>query len=298
MNTLALATLLGMGVGLGATSILAGTRPTRTRLSDALEALGAGVTSAGSLPQAVPTRPTRERLGDGVGALAARWGMTTPVKDLALLNVSAASFWMERATSALVGLALPLVLSVMWFLITGSPVPLMLPAGLSLALAALFWIKVERDLAARAARARREMAVAAVAYLRLVAIRRLGSAGVTTAMESAAGVSQAWMFQRILEALMLARVSGLTPWDALRQLADRLALPELNEIADITSQAGQGAAIASHLSARAVSMRDRQLNAMVNATGTRTTLMSGPMFAMTSTLVIALMVPALASLLS
>lgn len=298
MNLVAASTLIGMSFGLGLTLILAGVRPTRTRLSDALEALGAGVTSAGTLPVSGAHRSAGQRFGDGVGAQAARWGMQTPTKDLALLGVSVSTYWAQRALSALLGLAVPLLVSAVWFLVAGRALPLVVPAWLGLMSAAALWFLAAHNISSRAARARREMSVAAVAYLRLVAIRRLASTGVSTAMESAAQVSQAWMFRRVHEALMLARISGISPWEALHQLGDRLDLHELHEIADITSQAGQGAAIASNLTARAASLRDRQLNDLVAAAGTRTTMMTGPLVLMAVTFIAALLVPAAAAILN
>ena len=66
-------------------------------------------------------------------------------------------------------------------------------------------------------------------------------------MEAAAGIGDTWVFTRIGEELARSRRSGVPPWDALRTLADDLALPELDDFADIMRLSGEeGAAVYDH----------------------------------------------------
>ncbi len=63
------------------------------------------------------------------------------------------------------------------------------------------------------------------------------------------------------------------PWDSLHGLADELAVPELDDLADIMQQSGQdGAQIYNNLRARAAALRSAMLSAEVgkaNATSER-----------------------------
>lgn len=294
MSTTMMWMLLGMLGGLGVTLVAAGLLPTRTRLSDALEALSAGVTSAGTLPSPQVYRSRQERLGESIGATASSLGMRAPTRDLMLLEIPTAQFWAEKTLYALIGLGMPMLYLLLGALmgLPLSPIPLM---GGLIAAAAL-WLLPDLTIRRRAARTRWEMSVAVVSYLRLVAIKRLGAAAVTTSMEHSAMASPSWMFARIRQALQLARLSGIPPWEGLHQLADRLGLPELHEVADVTAQSAHGGAIAGALTARATSLRDRQLNATVARAGDVTTMMVGPLAVLAVTFMAALFIPAVVTL--
>lgn len=288
--------VLGMTLGLGVMLVVAGLRPTRTRLSDALESLSVGVTSAGTLPTPPAVQSRSERAGNAIESLAASAGLSAPTQDLELLGIPTAQWWAEKAIYALVGLCMPVLYLLLGALlgIPFSPLPLL--AGVVLAV--VCWMLPDSQVRKKATRMRWEMSVAVVSYLRLVAIRRLGAAAVTTAMEASARVSSSWMFTRISRALLQARLSGHAPWEGLHDLADDLALPELHEVADVTSQSVQGGAIATALTARASSLRDRQLNASIARAGDVTTLMVGPLALLAMTFLIALFIPAAATLIA
>ena len=80
-------------------------------------------------------------------------------------------------------------------------------------------------------------------------------------MEAAATIGDSWVFTRLSEELARTRWSGLTPWEALRSLADELGLPELDDLADIMRLSGEeGAQVYASLRARSAAMRTAMLN--------------------------------------
>ena len=109
--------------------------------------------------------------------------------------------------------------------------------------------------------ARAEFARALGAYIDLVALERHNGAGPRQAMEAAAAIGDSWVFRRLSEELARTRWSGLTPWEALRSLADELGLPELDDLADIMRLSGEeGAQVYASLRARSAAMRTAMLN--------------------------------------
>ncbi|HNV15470.1 MAG TPA: type II secretion system F family protein, partial [Dermatophilaceae bacterium] len=73
-------------------------------------------------------------------------------------------------------------------------------------------------------------------------------------------VSTYWGMSRIREKLRNARLQGVTPWSALGELGQELAIDELRDLASaLTLVAEDGAKVRDSLFARASSMRQREL---------------------------------------
>ena len=69
-------------------------------------------------------------------------------------------------------------------------------------------------------------------------------------------------FRRISEALARSRFSGQQPWDALHDLANQLAVPDLDDLADIMRLCGEeGAQVYDALRAKAEASRNALLAA-------------------------------------
>jgi hypothetical protein len=203
-----------------------------------------------------------ESLGTWLAAKAATIpGVKIPRRDLDLLNRSVEKFMLTKVALVLLGLFVPAYLTVMTALI-GVSLPFVLPAVFGLALGGYLWFLPDLDIKAKAHRARLEFGHAADAYLDLVALKRIGEAGTTEALEQAAQLGHGWAFERLQSALLEARLNNAPPWDGLRELADRLDLPDLNDVADIGRLSGtEGARIYATLRARAKSVRTRLLTA-------------------------------------
>jgi len=120
----------------------------------------------------------------------------------------------------------------------------------------VLFVVPDLEVARKAATAREEFARATSAYLDLTALERAAGAGATQSLEQAATVGDSWVFVRLREQLIRARLSGTPPWDSLHDLADELALPELSDLADIMRLSGEeGAAVADTLRARSRGLR-------------------------------------------
>lgn len=198
--------------------------------------------------------------------------------------------WTQKISCIAIGLLIPSV-ALVPAAILGISVPFAIPTGVGLVIAAVMWLTPDAWVRTEAARARADFASAAVSYLRLVAIKRLGGRGVVESLTSASRLSDAWMFLRIREELALADMAGLTPWDALGRVADEIAVPELREIADVARLSESGSAISENMLARAASMRDRILSREHTAATAATTSLSVPLAALLYVFVAALLYP-------
>jgi tight adherence protein C len=121
------------------------------------------------------------------------------------------------------------------------------PAGVCLPIAALL---------SRARDRRRHFRIVIGSFVDLVVLSLAGGVGIEGALFAASQVSADWAAKRMARALSKARDSGQSPWVALGQLGDEIAVPELVELSTTLELAGtEGARIRQSLSARAVSLR-------------------------------------------
>ena len=229
--------------------------------------------------RAPPTTPVAPS-GVGTGERVGRWAIhrlpvawiRVPTKDLAVLRKSPASFYGDKLTFAVVAVvAMPLLA---WLFTLSIPMLPMVTVGATLAAAVLAWFIPDLDVRRDAAKARTEVARALAAYTDLVALeRRGGGSGSRQAMEVAAEIGDSWPFRRISEALARSRFSGQQPWDALHDLANQLAVPDLDDLADIMRLCGEeGAQVYDSLRAKAQASRNALLaadQAEANAAGER-----------------------------
>jgi Flp pilus assembly protein TadB len=97
-------------------------------------------------------------------------------------------------------------------------------------------------------------------FLDLVAMNLAGGRGVPEALQAATAISDGWAMVRIRDALEAARLQGTTPWTALGALGDELEIDELRDLAAaLALVAEDGAKVRDSLTARASSMRRREL---------------------------------------
>jgi len=274
---LELAVLAGALIALGLVLLVVRLLPVEPDLA---EALGRLTPSTARPDVAGPEAPSTgtERLGLwAMRALPSGLWVRTPTRELALLRISAARFYGEKLTFALLGLTIPPLLA-SFFAIIGLRFPIVIPAGASAALAAVMFFIPNYNAIDDAKKSRLEFSRALGAYIDLVALERNSGSGARQAMEAAAAVGDSWVFTRLSEELARSRWSGLPPWDALHTLSEELGLPELDDFADIMRLSGeQGASVYSNLRARSTAMRTAILNdelADANAVGERMTIPS------------------------
>lgn len=115
-------------------------------------------------------------------------------------------------------------------------------------------------------------------YLDLVNVLLAGGAGTETALIAAADAGDGWSFAEIRSALTRARSSRRSPWIELSTLGATYNIPELAEVAGSVQLAGEhGARIRLSLSARADSLRNRQMGEIEAQAQSATERMGIPM---------------------
>jgi Flp pilus assembly protein TadB len=264
--------LLGALAGAGLTLVVAQLVPAQPDLGAALGRLS----QQRRPPPELDGKGPRDRLGRVVLAHAGTLpGLRPPVRELAIVRIQPHEWLGEKVLLAVVGLAFPPVLTAVLDIL-GVPLPWVIPAFVSLALGALFFVLPSLTLRERAASAREDFARAVGAYIELVALERLAGAGTSQALENAAQVGSSWVFERIREELLRSRLSGTAPWESLSGLAEELGVPELGDLSDIMRLAGEeGAQVYEALRARGRSLRTTMLTreqARANAASERMVL--------------------------
>ncbi len=243
---LTLAVVGGAAVGLGLFLVVREALPAAPALGPALRRLhqppGTGRAATGRGP-------------DWIGGFA-RW-LRPPHRQLALLDRTPEQYALSLLLSALVGLATPTFLGAVLFL-GGVSVPLAVPLLGSLGMAFVAALIAHRSVLTRADAARDEFRQAVCTYLDLVALQLSAAHGPVQALERAAAVCDGWVFDRIRESLRIAQMQMHSPWDELRELADRIGIPELGDVGAIMRSSGsEGAQVHDTLRSRADSLRDQ-----------------------------------------
>ncbi|WP_320067475.1 type II secretion system F family protein [Micromonospora sp. RTGN7] len=238
----------GAAVGLGVFLVVREALPAAPALGPALRRLhqppgaGRGVAGGGRGP-------------DWIGGFA-RW-LRPPHRQLALIDRTPEQYALSLLLSALIGLATPALTGAVLFL-GGVSVPVVVPLLGSLGMALLAALVAHRSVLTRADNARDEFRQAVCTYLDLVALQLSAAHGPVQALERAAAVCDGWVFDRIRESLRIAQMQMHSPWDELRELADKIGIPELGDVGAIMSASGsEGAQVHETLRSRADSLRDQ-----------------------------------------
>ncbi|MFI7433424.1 type II secretion system F family protein [Micromonospora haikouensis] len=243
---LTLAVVGGAAVGLGLFLVVREALPAAPALGPALRRL--------HQPPGTGRAATGRRL-DWIGGFA-RW-LRPPHRQLALLDRTPEQYALSLLLSALVGLVTPTFLGAVLFL-GGVSVPLAVPLLGSLGMAFVAALIAHRSVLTRADAARDEFRQAVCTYLDLVALQLSAAHGPVQALERAAAVCDGWVFDRIRESLRIAQMQMHSPWDELRELADRIGIPELGDVGAIMRSSGsEGAQVHDTLRSRADSLRDQ-----------------------------------------
>jgi Flp pilus assembly protein TadB len=107
---------------------------------------------------------------------------------------------------------------------------------------------------------RNELRRALSCYVDLVSMSLAGGRGVPEALPAAARIGTGWAFGLLRSTVDRARLVGETPWAALAELGLRIDMPELQDLGGaLLLVADDGAKVRASLSARAATMRRRQL---------------------------------------
>lgn len=202
-----------------------------------------------------------DRLGDRLETTAAErgWRLGRVRKDLAVLNRSVGAFLASKVVTGLVLFLLaPAVYSTLR--LAGIPLPGGAPLVAAVAFGAFGFFLPDLALSGEAARRRRDFRRVVGVFLDLVAMNLAGGRGLPEALLAASTISNHWAVVRIRQALANARLMGSTPWQALGELGDDLGVEELRDLAGALGLAADdGAKIRSSLSARAATLRRKEM---------------------------------------
>jgi len=248
--------------------------------------------------QAPPKRLARLRdeLGTSVNEFYIRqgWQIRSLRADLAILDRSVEQFLATKLLLAAFGVIFgPFVFAA--FSIIGLHLAPTIPVWLALLFGAVFFLLPDLEVKSQAAEKRRDFRRVLGAYLDLVAMNLAGGRGLPEALMAAAEVSDGWALRRIRDALTDARVTGISQWNALSQLGDALDIDELKDLgAALALVAEDGAKVRESLSARAETMRHRELSEIEGAAGAKSQSMLVAQMLLCAGFMVFLLYPAMA----
>lgn len=208
------------------------------------------------------TEPMRvRRIGATVRAFLELRGWNLPAgvrADLAVMGRSIETHLGMSVLAGVAGIFAPSIMLAPAVLMMGtSPtVPLWLAAVGGLG----GFVLTTAQLSTQAKDRRRDFRHVVSAFLDLVSMNLAGGRGVPEALVAAAGLSDGWAMVRIRDTMESARLQGVTPWAALGDLGEEMAIKELRDLAAaLALVAEDGAKVRDSLSARAASMRQQEL---------------------------------------
>jgi tight adherence protein C len=205
--------------------------------------------------------PRMRRVGARIGDALETQGYGLPRSlevDLGMVGQSREIFLARTAGAALLGAVLPNAVLIPWALLglVGFAVPLWLVLIGALVGALVPYSRLRTE-AEEKRRAFRHMVSA---FLDLVSMNLAGGRGVPEALQAASAISDSWGMVRIRDTLEAAKLQGITPWAALGQLGEEVDVDELRDLsAALALVAEDGAKVRESLTARASSMRHREL---------------------------------------
>jgi tight adherence protein C len=182
--------------------------------------------------------------------------------------------------------------------VAGAPIPAAIPAIGALAFGAFGFFLPDLALRSEANARRRDFRRSVGVFLDLVAMNLAGGRGLPEALLAAASVGDHWSMIRIRQALANARLYGTTPWAALGALGEEINVEELKELSGaLVLAADDGAKIRSSLSARAATLRRRELTQAEGEEGEKSQSMLVAQMLISTAFLLFLGFPAVAQLL-
>jgi tight adherence protein C len=200
-------------------------------------------------------------LSDRLEVIAAErgWDLGRQRADLALMGRTRGT---HLAMKVATGFGLFLLAPFVWttMKVAGVPLPSAIPAAAAIVFATFGFFLPDVALRSEATARRRDFRRSVGVFLDLVAMNLAGGRGLPEALLAAASVGDHWSMIRIRQALANARLYGTTPWAALGALGQEINVEELKELSGaLVLAADDGAKIRSSLSARAATLRRREL---------------------------------------
>ena len=183
-----------------------------------------------------------------------RGRLRIPQRELALIGYSHRAVRHREGRLRGGRAAVPARVLLLLALTSGSTSGIIIPSAVGLVLAVLFFFLVDVSIRQQAAEAREEFSRHVAVYLDLIALELAASRGPTEALERAAAVGGGWVSPRIRETLENSRLRLEPPWEGLEQVAAEIGVPDLGDVGDIMTLAGdEGAQVYDTLRSRAES---------------------------------------------
>jgi tight adherence protein C len=264
MSTSAL--VAGAVTGLALFLLIFALMPRRVSLAKRIAEFDAGrAASRAARPVHYPGDGNESAISMRVGAALAKfcaeqgWQFRSLRSSLALVGKSFENYLANKILLGVFGLIFPpLVLAGLSF--AGFHLPVVVPVWAGLLFAVFFFFLPDLELRQQVSKRRRDFRHAIGAFLDLVAMNLSGGRGVPEALMAASEIGDGWAFWRIRDALGNARITGQTPWQALGMLGDQVQVNELKDLsAALSLVAEDGAKVRESLTARAASLRRREI---------------------------------------
>lgn len=269
---------LGLGFGASAFLLFRALFPAPPPLGDALAALRPATGTTGPPGVEGPLQGWRERTGAALLAAFEARGFSPGRRraDLRVLGRTVERHVLDKAVAAAALATLSLAAGTVASLAGLSVTPAFLGV-VFVVLGVLGFLAPDLTLHSEAERRRREFRFALTHYLEVAVVVLAAGGGVETALYEAADAGDGWPHRELRRTLGSCRLSGTSPWDALWDLADELAVPQLSELAASMSLAGEhGAKVRASLADYAATLRDDQLAEVTEAANVATETMSVP----------------------
>jgi hypothetical protein len=221
----------GLGLFLFAFALI----PRRISLARQVAAFDAGrpaAVRAGSRPGLDAESDFSRWLGTALAKFCAEqgWEFRSLRSSLALVDKSFENYLASKVLMAILGLLFaPILLFALTF--SGLHLTFIVPVWTGLVLAAVFFLLPDLELRQKVEQRRRDFRHAIGAFLDLVAMNLSGGRGVPEALLAASEIGTGWAMWRIREALVNARITGHTPWQALGALGEEIRVDELRDLA-------------------------------------------------------------------
>jgi tight adherence protein C len=270
-----IAVVTGSVVGLGLFLLAVALIPRRASLARQVAAFDAN-RSMRSTPQ--PTRAPDDKQSEAsrrVGAAVARfcaeqgWDFPSVKANLSVTGKTFEGYLAEKILLGVLGLIFVPILAIMASL-AGIAFPVFVPVWMALILAGIFFVIPDLELRQKATARRRDFRHAVGSFLDLVAMNLSGGRGVHEALMAAGEIGNGWAMWRIRDALTHARITGQTPWQALGHLGEEVGVEELTDLsAALSLVAEDGAKVRESLTARAASLRRREISELEGKAGER-----------------------------
>ncbi len=221
-----------------------------------------------------------------------------PRADLAILGRTPERYVLSLVLTVLFALSIPVLLTIALLVLRVSVTPAIPLGGVLIAAAFGVWL-AHADVVSKAAAAREEFVRGMCTYLDLAATQVRGGHGPMESLERAVEICHGWVFDHVRGALLRANLQLTPPWNELKRLSVELNILELGDLADIMRSAGvDGAQVYNTLRAKADSLRDQIRTQQLEKAEVRTNKLDIPAAVLILILLVLMIYPFMARLLS